>query len=533
MGHRIIGIEIDEDLLRVAALETGLRRIEVKSVFETTLKSESSDKDGGETARRSPNILETINRHLSEPLGPTDSIAISLSGDKAFFRRLAFPFKDQGRIRAALPYQLIGQIPLQIGDIHCAFEIIPPEEGSKKGAMTEVLAVAVRKADLVSFLSEVEEGGITPFHVTVDGLCLGALLPYWRDRDREVTSMLLYVGQKHGEVIIAKGSRIQTVRTFSIGEPVFGGEEVSPAFMREVLLTAAGASEAGLSIDSIFVTGLEAERLLGPLREVLGVECKVLEPSTLDIPCDCPGLDHRFAKALAIGLGALGGGGPGTINLLVGEFQREASFGLLREHWRFFVFALVLFFLLGAGRFAGRVVGLVAERKAVVAELRSVTKALFGNEMEDFEGALNKVKSISEEDIRVFPQWTAVDILGKLLRAGREMGVSGSSKGEEGDQKGVASNVIRPEDTLAVEFESIRIDQKTMAVRGEADSIETLDALVAKLKGDPCFREVTTESTERIQFQRHQGWQRFSLKVEIDCSKAVEGEAKVGQGGSR
>jgi len=551
MGHRVIGIELEGGTLRAAVVETRLRRFELTAVIEMPLHEQPADpswareqpqEEVQEPAAAPVRVREALERSLAEPFTPADSFAVAFPGTEAFVRRLSFPFKDQNRIAATLPFQLIGQIPVQPQDIHCAFERVAVEAGQ-----TEVLAVAVPKERFRAFLDEARGMGVEPSHVSVDGVCLAAWLPFLPNPP-DAPVLLIHVRRDRADMLVARGPRVELVRCVALGEPVVqdaaenapaeaGRKEVSAAFLREVLVTSAGASEAGIVIGSVLVSGEQADALAAPLNDVLKLPCEVLDPSRLPLPTGavCSRLNPATARVVALALAAASGTGPGRLNLLTGEFQKEGAYSLLREKARFFLAVSLLFVLLGAARFAGRVAGLHAERAMVVEELKALTTEVLGAAKEDPAAAIKAMKATLEEDVSIFPKWTAVDTLGRLLSAVKAMGPSSSAAAEaappdeappepraEKPAATASARPLTPTDTAAVEVENIRIEPKLLSVRGEADTIETLDGLVARLKTDPCFREVTTESTERIQFRRHQGWQRFSLRVEVDCGGTAQ-----------
>ncbi len=561
MGHRVIGVEVEGGVLRAAVVETRLRRFELKSVVSVRMDSRVDEPPWASRGEDSapeqptavlpavpggppgPRLAELLRDALGEPLGPTDSFVFAFPGVQAFVRRLAFPFKDENRIAATLPFQMIGQIPVQPDEIHCAFERLGTDAGR-----TEVLAVAVPKGAFREWLSDIRSSGLEPASVGVDGVCLVSLLPYLGPGDDRAGRMLIRAGQDQAEIVVVRGDRVEMVRVVALGEPVVRDKEVSPSLMREVLVTAAGASEAGTPVGSVLVTGADCEALRGPLGEVLGVPCEVLDPARMGLPGGetCVGLGPEAARVVALTLGAASGRGPGSLNLLTGEFQRQGAYSLFRERLRLFGVALAVFAVLGAGQFVGRVMGLRAEREAALAEVRALSAQVLRQEREDPAAVLKTMKAASEEDVQVFPRWTAVDALGRLVAAVMAMGPSaqeipqedgGENAEDAGKKAGEArpgtgpGGRITPEDTAAVEIETVRIEPRSLNVRGEADTIETLDGLVERLKADPCFHEVTTESTERIQFRRHQGWQRFSLRMEVDCGEGRKaGEVAVAGG---
>ncbi len=239
MGHRVIGVEIEGGVLRAAVVETRLRRFELKTVVSVPIESNPDEPawlsrdgaaaDGGDEATTiipavpglarpgMTRIADLLRVALGEPLGPTDSLAFSFPGVHAFVRRLAFPFKDGSRIAATLPFQMIGQIPVQPDEIHCAFERLGTE-----GGRTEVLAVAVPKDAFREWLSGIRSGGVEPAYAGVDGVCLASLLPYLGLPHDGAPVMLVCTGEEQAEFVVARGNRVEMVRVVALGEPVLG-----------------------------------------------------------------------------------------------------------------------------------------------------------------------------------------------------------------------------------------------------------------------------------------------------------------------
>ncbi len=553
MGHRVLGVTVSDDTVRIAVVETKLRGFELKAAWEIDRRVGGGGtpwtEGGGEDAigdRPAPRpVAELIATHLAVPPGPGDEICMAFPGGRGFVRRLSFPFKETGRIAATLPFQMIGQVPIQPEDIHCAFErIVVGPQGA------DVLAVAVPRVDFREFLDEARREGLSPGHVSLDGACLLSLLPYVEEPAEGGLQMLLWAEGSSIDFAVADHEKPVLVRSIVLGGPVVRGSEVSPAALREVLLTAASVSETGGRVGVVRVAGPGAAELVRPLGEALGIPCTLLDPATLPIPGAAlvGRLSPSMTKAVALALAAAAGGGPGSLNLRAGDYGMEGSHGVLREHYRFFAWMLALFAVLGMARAVARYVGLNAERDAVVRELGAFTKDTLGKERDDFDGVLKTMKGMIEEDVRIFPRWTAVDTLNRLAAAVISMGAHAKG-GPDADAEGGALNKAGPDglpglvnpgpgsaagtgagaadkgtrpppgpgEGYAVELESVRIEHSVASIRGEADSIETLDGLVARLKSDPCLHEVVTESTERIQFERHQGWQRFSLRMSVDC----------------
>ena len=86
-----------------------------------------------------------------------------------------------------------------------------------------------------------------------------------------------------------------------------------------------------------------------------------------------------------------------------------------------------------------------------------------------------------------------------------------------------------------IELMSTDIDRTKGSLRGDCDSQDALLAFQEGLTRHRCFHKVKS-SSDRITFQRHKGWFRFTMRFEIHCpddtdrkgkkTKAKKGKAK-------
>jgi hypothetical protein len=544
MGHRVFGICVGNEMVRVAVIETRLRRFELKAAFEmsrrakpTVMAWEGAEEPPDESAEDSRTLQRTwdlVANCVTPPPAPGDTVVLAYPGDRAFVRRMSLPFKKASQVEAALPFQMIGLVPVNPDQIHCAYEKVPIEGA----AGTEVLAVAVPMNEFREFLDAARVDGLEPAHVGVEGQCLLSLLPFTAsvaDDGASEVQMLVWVDDDLVEIAVARGQQSVLTRAVRLGEPVVGGGDVAAAFLREVVLSAAVAAEGGASVGRVLVAGPDAFVLAGPLQEALNLPCDILDPGRLPIPgaSSCQGLSPAMTKALALALGTASGGGPGSLNLRSGVFATEGASSVFRERAIYFFVILELFASLGIGRGVVRYMGLRAERDAGIAELKAFSKEVLGAEKDSFDTVLKTLKSVSEEDVRIFPRWTAVGTLQRISKAMMDVGhaVNSAPAAVKSGEDGTESAPAAAEGAWAVELENLRIEQRQATIRGEAETIETLDHFVANLNADSCISEVVSESTERIQFQRHQGWQRFTLRMTVDCTtkdaaKKVKDSAK-------
>lgn len=553
MGHRVIALARSGNEVRAAVVETRLRRFELRSVLKFELKpvGAANGAEGEDSAGsvQLESIETALNRVLVPGLTASDSVAVSFPGDLAFIRRLSFPFKDRARIAEVLPVELAGTLPTGLdANLQAVFEKAG-DEGN------DIIAVGVQKEALAKFIESWKAEGVDPMHIGMESLELSSLLPYLGgDDDGPRNRMLIWIEGRKVEFLVAKGRSVILSRAILLTAPVFSGREVGIPFMREVLLSMAAASEAGAPLDRVHVAGSEAGPAAEALAEALSLECDVLDLAVTDLPGarNCSGLDSSMTRVVALATGMASSGGPSSLNLRTGEFSAEGATGLLREKARFFTVAAIVFALLGVGWSTVRYVGLLNDRKSIEAELIRYASTILEQDVTDFDSALATVRSGAREEIILFPTWTAVGTMEKLTRAVVAAGTAGSgvaaaenaagadpAAGPAG-VAGIEPIEIVPTDETAgaaveeeagdpgwaMELENLRIEPRQASFKGEAESIEKVDELMNRLRTDVCFHDIVTESTERIQFQRHQGWQRFSVRVNVDCAAADSKKSK-------
>ena len=125
MSKRLIGIEIGNSVLRVAILNQDKGQISVGSLQERNYA------DAGE-----------LTAHLQEILAGEfrigDQLVTRLPARAAYVRRLEFPFKDEKKIAAAIPFSLSTQLPVAIDQCATAIQMGQPTD-----QRAAVLAAAV------------------------------------------------------------------------------------------------------------------------------------------------------------------------------------------------------------------------------------------------------------------------------------------------------------------------------------------------------------------------------------------------------
>jgi general secretion pathway protein L len=146
MSKRMIGIDLGTSTLRIAILNQEKGKISIVALLEREYEDPSE-----------------LTSHLKELLAGEfkigDQLVTSLPARTAYVRQLEFPFQDEKKIAAAIPFSLSAQLPVSID--HCATATqpaLPTENGAT------VAVAAVPKETLQSLLSCFEEADV-PLHL--------------------------------------------------------------------------------------------------------------------------------------------------------------------------------------------------------------------------------------------------------------------------------------------------------------------------------------------------------------------------------
>src|SRR3954469_23371266 len=160
--HRNVGLDWAQDSLRIATLQSGFRGFAVQEVRAALLPA-----DGTPAERLAAGLASA---GLVPPLGPDDSVAVSLPGGVVATHMVSLPFTDPKRIEQVLPAEVEGAIPFDLDEVVWDHAVLGQSNGK-----TDVLVAIVRKEALREHLAALAAAGIEPRVVTLAPLALAAL----------------------------------------------------------------------------------------------------------------------------------------------------------------------------------------------------------------------------------------------------------------------------------------------------------------------------------------------------------------------
>ena len=153
--HRIVGLDVSGDKVRLVALESGFRGFSVLEARSVALP------EGATPGERLKAALAQL------PRAEDDIFAVALPGTQVASHLVTLPFTDNRRIEQVLPGEVEGAIPFDLEEVVWDHAVL-----SQANGRTEVLVGVVRKSVLQQALASLAEAGVDPRLVTFAPLAL-------------------------------------------------------------------------------------------------------------------------------------------------------------------------------------------------------------------------------------------------------------------------------------------------------------------------------------------------------------------------
>jgi len=189
MSRKILGLDIQNDAVSAVLVSSGIKGATIEAHDRVPISNES-DREKGFAAS-----LEMITKKI-DIFG---SVCVaSFPADLISYRNLKVPFKGNKKISKILPYELEPTLPLPVDDLIIDFHTIKLTEDR---GHTDIIAAAVEKSELQSYLDVLSIYDIDPEIVTVRGyptaLCLANLIDEskkWLFIDIDNTKATMFAG---------------------------------------------------------------------------------------------------------------------------------------------------------------------------------------------------------------------------------------------------------------------------------------------------------------------------------------------------
>lgn len=400
---RFVGIDIGSRVINVALLDVGYRRLALKALSEVPVESAES-------------LEEAIRRAAAPLMDHVDAVGVAVDGDLTFTHRLRLPATALKQIDEILQFELESAIPVDLDELVYGYRVL-----RRKTAKDPIVVLtgatriehARARIDLLKTAISRE-----PDRVGHGALALANLVGVAPELRSPEPVALVDLGGRRTEITILVDGEAAQVRTLSRG--VGSLPEGAPALaaeIRQTLLAFALEGEAEVRSVHLVGGGAAASGAEAYFAYELGVPVTALPRLALaDASAEDTERMPRFAKAVALALGAAGRGH--DIDLRRGPLSFQRGFSFLKEKAPLLIglgSAVVVSFFFSVWaelRALGR------ERDAVQIELERVTQEAFEKGTSDPDealGLLEQAKNPSESD--PMPKLDAFDVMVELSKA--------------------------------------------------------------------------------------------------------------------
>ncbi|MCC6553850.1 MAG: pilus assembly protein PilM [Polyangiaceae bacterium] len=480
---KLLGIDAGKSVVRVALVRASYRRIEIEALGEASIAEAGSE---AEALRAAVGALRP------------DAVAIALSGERSFYRRLDLPAAAQREMESVLGFEIEATVPFEMDEAvfdHRALKRTP-------GSPTIPVFVAVaRTEDVRERITVVREAlGMEPERVEAGALplaSLDAVIPELAPPKGGAAAppiAILDLDQLTSDLMVLAGGEPVFARTLSRGTA--GLPASAPALLRELRQTvAAWRNLGGEPLGTMYLVGggATAQGAELYLSTQLGIPVLPLPTPRADgrgalhgtTPEQSAALP-RFAKALSLALGLTGR--TRALNLRKGALEAQRSYPFLREKFPILAGLGAVIALSFGFSVIAEMRTLDAEREALNASLSAASRDILGEETSDPDRArelLEQGPGGGDDD--PMPRVDAFDVMVQLSKA-------------------VPAEVTHDVVELDVNRGHVKLE-------GTVPSVSDAQAIADKLKEHRCFRDVKVARTSQFV----EGKQKYTLELELRC----------------
>jgi general secretion pathway protein L len=434
MSKRLIGIEIGVGTLRIAILNQEKGQISVGSL------QESRYADTGE-----------LRAHLKELLANEvrigDQVVTCLPARTAYVRQLEFPFQEEKKIAAAIPFSLSTQLP--IGIDHCATaiqRIQPTDKGST------VIAAAVPTETLQSLLTDFEAADIPLQRVDLSPFC------YVEGLGQELNEgLIICATDQETTVSLVQNGHLADHRVLpAITSPP---ETVKLQQLLREIRVLKKADDGDLNIS------LMGERGTPELAEALQTYDLRVELLALNFGGQL--VDSAFLPAVALALRAKAARADRSFNFRSGRYALKGEWANLKR------------------------------KLILLAALLGMTVVILISSMAlKYADQANRAEELQTEMVKVyrslFPEATTiVDVPLQLKSAIRGLQEKGNLiTGEQSSALAILKEISRLPALVTVEFQEFSMNTEELKLSGRTSSFEAVNQITRVLDESPVFTKV-------------------------------------------
>ena len=142
-----------------------------------------------------------------------DRVVLCLGAERAYLRRIAFPFSSREKIEQALPFEMEPSLPLPKEELLFDFSYM---DRSSAGGY-KVLAAAMPQTEVEQWVLPLREQGLDPARIDLNLSALSGLASYAADRISGPCTAVWHLGRSRSAVAVLQNESLVQTRCFRMG----------------------------------------------------------------------------------------------------------------------------------------------------------------------------------------------------------------------------------------------------------------------------------------------------------------------------
>ncbi len=485
MSRNILGIDIRNDAVSAVLIKSGIKANRIEA-YEHIPVSDQKD---------IASCIDSLLKSLVKQTDISDSICVaSFPASQISYRNIKLPFKEQKKIKQILPYELEPTLPFLVDDLIIDYNSINQQGRSGPADYTDIVAAAVEKSALKSYLNTLASFNITPKIVTVGGyptaLCLSNNTTVSENR------LFVDIGNKNSSVFILVAGQIYLMRSFLTGA---ANSSIAESLGSEIKRTIYACEEIfgfNLQPKEIFITGCSPDTINyeQDLERILGISAKRTDLiSHTGFARKNPALSwkpEQMDNALALALTAIEGFK--VFNFLKGSF---AAKNYLVEHKKSLIKTGILAGLVLALIF----INIILKTYSMEKNLASLNNQITGIFKTTFPDVKNIVDPIQQMRVK----------LKEVQKASMFSGETGKHTRAIDILKDISE--FTPKD-IDVNLTNLVMDMESVLITGDTNRFNSVDDIKRGLEHSHLFKKVTISSAN---MNKSDNRVRFKIKVQL------------------
>ena len=239
MSRQILSIDIRNDVIVAALLNTGIKIASVERTATVPLPTASEDGDP---------LVQAL-RLLKEEIDPAKAnVVVALPADGILYRKLSVPFKEDNKIKQILPFELEPLLPVDIDTLKIDFH------KNQSSDQTDILAVAIDQSVLQRYMDALASANIRPQLVVPGGF---PLTRYLSELDVLSSQQLLILDMEEDKTSLfaVNSGRIELVRRLASGVHTEQEAEALALRIRQTLTAMSDHQNDYLVPAKVLITG--------------------------------------------------------------------------------------------------------------------------------------------------------------------------------------------------------------------------------------------------------------------------------------